>query len=363
MSKVDFAFIGGRGMFSSYGGVENATREITLELAKSDINLLVYGVEAVKNNELPLNLAVESCPAWLYKKLGQYGFIFYCVLHALFVARPKVVYLFASGPCVFTLVLRLGGLKVVTSLRAIDSARDKWGVLNRNILRFGEYCAWRFSNSFTVNSKEMLAHYSSNREDAVFIPNGSTVRTEKIELPALIKGKKYFLFAARLDPVKRLHLLLDAYTQLEISDRPILVIAGGNAKNKAYEAELKSYESDSVVFLGHLSESELVPVMNNCRAFILPSILEGMSNSLLSAMAAGKPVLAADIPANSDVLENKAAMYAADSMTGLVNGLTLLAEDDDFCLNLGNALQKRAKDDFSWAVTAKQFYMEGKDYL
>ena len=251
MDKIDFAFIGGRGIYSNYGGVENATREITLELAKKNLNIAVYGVEGENENtiKLPLNLRDICCPSWIYKKLGQHGLILYCVLHALFISRPKVVYVFASGPCAFTPLLRVGGLKVVTSLRAIDSARDKWGKISRNILRFGEYCSWRFSNSFTVNSKEMLAYYHESRNDVVFIPNGSKVeKSEFNQMPEEIGEQEFFLFAARFDPVKRLHLLLDAYSQLDSDNMPLLVIAGGNAKDHAYEARLKSFESNKVIF-------------------------------------------------------------------------------------------------------------------
>jgi glycosyltransferase involved in cell wall biosynthesis len=366
VAKVDFAFIGGRGIFSNYGGVENATREITLELAKKDLMLAVYGVKGELENEikLPCNINELCCPTWIYKKLGQHGMILYCVLHALFLSRPRVVYLFASGPCIFTPLLRLGGLKVVTSLRAIDSARDKWGRLSRNILRFGEYCAWRFSNSFTANSKEMVDHYRKNRNDVVFIPNGAKSYDNPLSsIPEYLDKQEFFLFAARFDPVKRLHLLLEAYSQLDYESAPLLVIAGGNAKDRAYEAQLKTYENKKIIFMGHLSEQELAPLMKNCKAFILPSILEGMSNSLLTAMATGKPVLAANIAANSDVLANKDALYTADSVPELVSGLNRLAKDNLFCCRLGELLKVRAKSSFSWKATAEKFHNEGQKFL
>jgi glycosyltransferase involved in cell wall biosynthesis len=364
--KVDFAFIGGRGVFSNYGGVENATREIALELSKKYVNLLVYGVEGHVDNsfEPPHNLKGVATPSWIYNKLGQHGMILFCVLHAIFVSRPKVVYLFASGPCVFTPLLRLGGLNVVTSLRAIDSARDKWGVVSRNILRFGEYCAWRFSNSFTVNSKEMQKHYRSKREDVIFIPNGAKASCSNEEkLPNGIKKQEFFLFAARFDPVKRLHLLLEAYSLLEGENTPKLIIAGGNAKDLEYEKQLKAYECENIIFMGHLSATELAPLMNHCKAFILPSILEGMSNSLLSAMATGKPVLAADIPANSDVIEFPEALYKIDDIDALNNGLYRLATDDVFCSMLGTKLKKRADEYYSWESSTNSFYQLGLKYL
>lgn len=365
LAKVDFAFIGGRGLFSNYGGVENATREISLEMSKKLSSINVYGVTGDEENvfSLPENLSRINCPLWIYNKLGQHGLILFSVLHALLVSRPKVVFLFASGPCVFTPLLRLGGISVVTSLRAIDSARDKWGLISRSILKFGEYCAWKYSNSFTVNSKEMKDYYFAKRPSVLFIPNGAKLSQSNTNVPPYLQNKSFFLFAARFDPVKRLHLLLEAYVKIDNEKAPYLVIAGGKSKDALYEKKLMSYARDKIIFLGHISQQELDPLMQNCRAFILPSVLEGMSNSLLSAMVHGKAVLAADIAANSDVLFFKDALYQADDLKELTQGLIKLSENDEFCLELGKSLKHRALKNYSWEATANSFYAEGVKYL
>lgn len=356
MKKYKAAFIGGRGFSSNYGGVENATREISLALSNRDIKLLVYGVQSDCRADMPANITQVSCPLSIYKKLGQHAMILYCTLHAMFIARPQVVFLFASGPCIFTPLLRIAGIKVITSLRAIDSARDKWGIISKNILKAGEYCAWRFSNVFTVNSLEMFKHYENKRSDVLFIPNGSKLDVSSKAIPNQLFGKSFFLFAARLDPVKRLHLLLEAYEQLDIEGKPLLVIAGGHSKDSDYEKQLRAYESDNVIFLGHLSQEELAPLMSNCKAFVLPSVLEGMSNSILSAMINGRPVLAANIPANSDLLAHQQATFKADDISELSKALSQLATNDEFCALLGESLKRRAVEHFTWQATADKFY-------
>jgi glycosyltransferase involved in cell wall biosynthesis len=361
------AFIGGRGLFSNYGGVENAIREIALEVSKKGENITVYGASNEDENafSLPQNLKRVDCPIWIYQRLGQHGLILFCVLHALFVGRPKVVYLFASGPCIFTPVLRLGGIKVITSLRAVDSARDKWGKVSQKILQLGEYCSWRFSNAFTVNSEEMAEIYAPYRSDVKFIPNGAkeieTKGEGRLNELGLTKNG-YFLFAARLDPVKRLHILLEAHSNLPEKYRLPLVVAGGHVKDLGYEQQLVAMASSDVIFLGHLSKKDLDPLMAYCRAFILPSVLEGMSNSILSAMAAGKPVLAADVPANSDLLVYEDALFVADDCEDLHDKLTLLSNSEEFCVTLGDKLKERAKAEYSWTTTSEKFYQLSKSF-
>ncbi|WP_162064157.1 glycosyltransferase family 1 protein [Vibrio taketomensis] len=50
MVKHTIAFIGGRGLFSNYGGVENATREIAKEFTNHEnMTVLVYSVKGEKD--------------------------------------------------------------------------------------------------------------------------------------------------------------------------------------------------------------------------------------------------------------------------------------------------------------------------
>lgn len=361
MQYVKIAFVGSRGIFSNYGGVENATREIVLEMSQEkNVKINVCSVHSENDNKfvLPENVKITFVPSFIYKYFGQHGYILFCILNVLLIDRPKVVILFASGPCVFTPLLRFGGIKVITSLRAFDSARDKWGKVSRTILQFGEYCSWRFANEFTANSKEMISFFSKYRHDAHFIPNGAkqivNININELETYGL-KSNHYLLFAARLDPVKRLHLLLEANKRLPDSIRLPLVIAGGNVKDKAYEKMLRKHESQSVIFLGHIQSTQLETLMKHSRAFILPSVLEGMSNSLLSAMVNSKAVLAADIVENSDVVEYKDALFEKDNVDDLYEKLIKISTDIHFCNSLGQKLGAIASEKYSWSATSAMF--------
>jgi glycosyltransferase involved in cell wall biosynthesis len=361
MTSKSVIFLGGRGLFSNYGGVENAIREIVTEMSFKPINIKVYGVKGDADNSFqkPTNIISIDIPNYIYRFLGQHGYILFCVFHILMTSRPSVVVIFASGPCIFTPIFRLSGIKVITSLRAIDSARDKWGFVSRIILQSGEYCAWKYSNVFTVNSKAMIDYYINNRSDVHFIPNGAKV-ISSTDRGVLMKfhlvENKYFLFAARLDPVKRLHILLDAHSKFDEKDKIPLVIAGGHVKDKAYEAQLKAYSCDNVLFLGHLNSNQLDPLIKCCRAFILPSILEGMSNSLLSAMATSKAVLAADVPENRDVVMLEEGLFEKDNVEELYQKLTKLTKNVEYCKKSGEALNKILKSEYCWSSTANKFY-------
>jgi len=367
---MDLAIIGGRGYHSSYGGVENAIRQISNHMVESySLNITVYGTDPSEYEEgisTNAKLSFVYAPSFVYRKFGQHGATLACVLHALIIGRPSVTLIFASGPSIFVPLFRLFGIPVVTSLRAIDSARDKWGWLSRKILQLGEYFSWRYAHAFTANSLEMVEVFGSKRKDAVFIPNGSTKATDRdsdILAEHNLSDGSYFLFAARLDPVKRLHILLEAHASLPESSRLPLLIAGGHSKSEKYQQELMEYASSDVIFLGHISAAQLDPLMVHCRAFLLPSVLEGMSNSLLSAMATGCAVLASDIPANADVLDSQDAVFPVDDIDALREGLKKLAQQSDFADQLGARLQDHAESTYSWQRTTDLFYSQLSPYL
>lgn len=368
--NIDVAIIGGRGYHSSYGGVENAIRQISNHMAASySIQIMVYGTDSSEVDGSKLSNTDLSCvysPHSIYSRLGQHGAVFACVLHALFISRPRTVLIFASGPSVFVPLFRVFGKPVITSLRAIDSARDKWGKISRKILQTGEYFAWRYSTTLTANSMEMINTYKARRSDAVFVPNGSLPALDgvsRIRQEFNLADNGYFLFAARLDPAKRLHLLLQAHAQLPEEQRLPLVIAGGHSKSEKYQQSLMQYAGPDVIFLGHITAEQLDPLMVHCRAFVLPSVLEGMSNSLLTAMATGCAVLASDIPPNADVLQNDDAIFKADDLMALQLGLQRLSCAPDFAVQLGQKLKQHAQSTYSWQRTGELFYAQIEPHL
>lgn len=355
--KVDVAFIGGRGYNSNYGGVENAIRNISSLMTDKGLSVLVYGNGENDSSATNENLKIKEFPNFIYNSFGQHVFILFCVLHVIFVERPKVVCVFASGPCIFLPLIKFFRINTISSLRAVDSERDKWGYLSRIILRLGEFCAWRFADIFTVNSIAMVEKYSDKRL-ACFIPNGIN-KPSNLEPGHILKGyglkyESYVLFAARLDPVKRLHILLEAYKDLQNINLP-LVIAGGNCKSEEYLQQLKKFESPSIKFLGHVPADHAEVLISNCKLFVLPSILEGMSNSLLTAMGSKRPCLVADVPENSSVVGDSRATFLKDNVTDLKGKIQLLLDNPDAASVLSKYLKDRADAQFSWDNTANLF--------
>ena len=60
----------------------------------------------------------------------------------------------------------------------------------------------------------------------------------------------------------------------------------------------------SIVFKGHIDETEKKELLNMCNSLVLPSILEGFGRVIIEAFAMYKPVLASNIKSISEVIDD-----------------------------------------------------------
>lgn len=95
--------------------------------------------------------------------------------------------------------------------------------------------------------------------------------------------KDYFLVVSRLNPYKRIDLVVEAFNDLGL---PLKIIGTGPDLKK-----LQKIAKDNIEFLGRQSEPALVKCYSECRAFIFPGE-EDFGIAPVEAMAAGRPVIA-----------------------------------------------------------------------
>jgi glycosyltransferase involved in cell wall biosynthesis len=83
--------------------------------------------------------------------------------------------------------------------------------------------------------------------------------------------------------------------------------------------------------------------------FVLPSLSEGMSNTLLEAMASSLPVVATRVGGNPELVEDERSgwLFEPGDVMALAAILERLARDSNLRHELGQAARRRAVQHFS----------------
>jgi len=132
------------------------------------------------------------------------------------------------------------------------------------------------------------------------------------------------LFVGRLSPEKGLHVVLDAWRQLDLPLR-LQVIGDGPARR-----DLLRRAPDGVEFLGRLSHDEVQQAMREARALVFPSLwYEGQGMTLLESFAAGLPAVVSKLGGSADLLRGGGGWTATPGdVSSWVRNLSALANDD-----------------------------------
>jgi len=146
--------------------------------------------------------------------------------------------------------------------------------------------------------------------DYIIIPNGidaqrfGSAHVQPIEKYS--DGRPNILFVGRLEKRKGFRYLIRAFPYVveAIPDARLLVVgAYGKEDKEPFLRYARIHHLSSVRFIGRVSPEELPRYYKTCDVFCAPSTgFESFGIVLLEAMAAGKPIVATDIPGYRSVL-------------------------------------------------------------
>jgi glycosyltransferase involved in cell wall biosynthesis len=281
-------------------------------------------------------------------------------MHVMF-SDCDIVHYHAQGPALFSFFPRLVGKKTVVTVQGQDWQRKKWGRFASLTLRLGELASARLPNRTMVVSQTLQRHYqTAYGASTTYVPNGSTIRKRvpPSKIPEWgLEPDNYVLFLGRFSPEKNCHLLIEAYENIDTPAK--LVLAGGSSYTSAYVDQLRTHQSDQVLFLDWVHGSALDELLTNAALFVLPSDLEGLSLALLDAMGAAVCVLTSDIAENREVIAGAGFTFQAGDANDLARMLRLLLSDAGARTLAGRDAQARVRERYLWPRIAAEI---GRSY-
>jgi len=148
----------------------------------------------------------------------------------------------------------------------------------------------------------------------------------------------------RLDPIKDHPTLFSAFSRLRetVPEARLLVVGDGPERGR-----LETMAGEGVVFLGE--RRDVPELMRTLDLFVLPSRNEGISNTILEAMATGLPVVATAVGGNPELVEPgvTGTLVPAGSPEALAQALSVYAASYELRQEHGAAARARALERFS----------------
>lgn len=151
----------------------------------------------------------------------------------------------------------------------------------------------------------------------------------------------------RLVPVKNYTLLLNAFARLPPGECQLILVGEGPERGALESLADGLGIRDRVEFAGH--RDDVPDLLRTLDIFVLPSLSEGMSNTLLEAMATGVAVVASDVGGNREIIESERSglLFRSGDTAAAAAQLLRLITNPELRRAVGGAGAARVRGTFS----------------
>lgn len=209
-------------------------------------------------------------------------------------------------------------------------------------------------NSYNVDPNKIEVIYNG-----IDLSSNSFTEYEisKVRNQLNLPKRPILLFVGRVDdPRKNLNFLLKSIKQvLENIDVTLLVVGKGD-QTRARLLITSLGISNNVVFTGYVDDNFLKICYYLCDIYVCPSRLEGFGLTILEAMAAGKPIVATNVGAISELMSDNDSgiLVEPNDINGMSNAICTILQDKMFKKDTGHENMSNIKTKFDWNVNAKE---------
>jgi glycosyltransferase involved in cell wall biosynthesis len=351
--------------FPSQGGTDRVAENLVLQLKdRFHITLYCYKDPAAKNH-IPGVDVVEMAP--LSKgAIGAFAYFLFSALHILFTRKADLIHLHKTDAAFFIPLLRLR-FKVVATSHEAPYKRDKWNKFVKMYFRMVEWIFIQTSNLCTCISQPLTTYYEDKyKKPVTFIPNGiNPVQSENFDTARALTfipsgasmDRPYILFSARrIMGTKGCHTMLEALVKIGYTGQ--VFIAGELTHNAEYLHQLKTVGASlDMHFLGFVNPlPTLLAFVRKSELFIFPSETEGMSIMLLEVASVGTPIVASDIPENTQVFGEREVLYfKVSNSDDLASKIRFALDHPTEMAAYGKRCQEKVFKDYVWHNIANEY--------
>ena len=210
------------------------------------------------------------------------------------------------------------GIPIVATFHvAFDRRLSLWGGLTNATYRLYAPALSQCDRVivFGEAQRATLASLGVPEDRLVVLPNGVDVEKYspgESDWKRRLGARTLFVYSGRVDSEKNVDDLVQAFLDAGPPADARLAIMGNGTERRRLQ---RLFRDERVLFLGHVAnEGQRIGILRAADAFFLPSSVEGLSLSMLEAMACGTATVATDVGGDGEALRGAGIVIDPDSL-------------------------------------------------
>ncbi len=350
------------------GGAANFSKNILNEFAKMreiELDLVTTSPNKFIIDEISRNVRVhrlelhkKSLYNWTDKELITYSLKAYKYIKKI-IKDFEVIHSISGVPCGIIAFLLRNEVPYIVSLRGSDvPGFSKSYSLHHYLLKPIIRKVWSNADLILANSVQLakLAHKTSPDIPIDIIPNGVDIN-KFYPIKKTKKEKIRIICVSRLIERKGIDDLIRVVQLImkDLNNFEVLIAGEGKLGKKLKKLSSELGTTSKVKFLGFIRNEDLPSLYQSSDIFVLPSKKEGMSNSMLEAMASGLPIITTDVGGIEELIKENGIVIPQGRIDVLADALTELILNPEKRRRMGIE-SREISSKMSWGNVAKRYY-------
>lgn len=342
------------------GGAANANYYLLKEFAKRNdiyIDLVTSSPDEYEEEQFAENITIyklevdkDEIHYWTQPEILRYSWKAYQKSKELMENYDyDLVHAWFGVPC--GVIARMLRLPYLVALRGSDvpGYNERFG-LQYVVLKPLIRKVWRDAEAVVANSRGLRELALETADVPIdVIPNG--VAVDEFEPIYPDRDTLQVLCVSRLVERKGIRYLVDAIGELDVE---LTIIGEGDQEETLKQQVVDLGIEDRVTFAGYVPHEEISEYYENADVFVLPSKNEGMSNTVLEALAGGLPVITTDTGGTAELIDDNGQVVPMEDSNALIEAIESYMTTPPLIEQQGRKSRQRAEQ-MSWTAVADQY--------
>ncbi|MCG2725903.1 MAG: glycosyltransferase family 4 protein [Elusimicrobia bacterium] len=371
--------------FPLIGGTEKQALSLSESLVSRGIKVkvLTRGVKGAASNQNINGISVRRLKVMGKGWIDSFSFMIasffyllkhsseYDIIHVHLASSPAIAAIIAGKLTGKKVIIKLGGGKGLNEIissqkKALGKIKLKFFALTKPIFLLVNEDILQWLKTTPLKTTKLI--FFRNGVDTGKYSPLSYHEKIKAKNKLGFENKQILLFVGRLSPEKRIKEFVEIWDELmrkeNISQKARLIIVGSGPQEKDIKRAVKIFGlSDSLILAG--AQDDLLPYYHAADVFILPSLSEGLSNSMLEAMSCGLAIMASEVGGAKEVIDEGINGFLFDPFDSqkIKSCINKFLDDDGLALRMGEKSREAVVKKYSMAKVTNELlkiYAEGE---